>query len=978
VAVAFPSLPSSHAHAREVFPASAALERALKATVRGEVRFDAGARALYATDASNYRQVPIGLVIPLDESDVAAAIAACREAGAPILPRGAGTSLAGQCCNVAVVMDFSKFMNRIIALDQAAKTARVQPGIVLDRVRDAAEVHHLTFAPDPATHSRCTLGGMIGNNSCGVHALMGGKTVDNIHELDVMLYDGTRMTVGRTSDADLDAVISAGGRKGQIYAGLKNIRDRFAPLIREKFPRIPRRVSGYNLDELLPENGFNVARALVGSEGTCVTVLEAMLRLTASPPFRRLVCIGFPDPFIAADYVPEILSYTPIGLEGFDNAIPDSLRAKGMRLDEVKVLPEGKGVLLVEFGAWTGEDADAQAEKFGAWLSTLRPRPKYMVCTQGEAAAVWHVRESALGAVAIQPGKRPGWEGWEDSAVPPARLGSYLRAIYALMQEYNYDSPLYGHFGEGCVHMRIDFDLQTEPGIQQFREFIDRATDIVVAHGGSISGEHGDGQSRGALLPKMFGAELMEAFREFKRLWDPDNRMNPGKLIDARQPQADLRLGADYQPASVKTIFRFPEDGGSLANATLRCVGVGACRKEEGGAMCPSYMATREEKHSTRGRAHLLWELLQGEVLEGGWKNEDVKEALDLCLSCKACKTECPTNVDLASYKAEFLAHYYEGRRRPLYAYAFGLIDRWARMASRTPRLANALGRFPPTAGMAKSLLHIAPQRTFPEFAASTFRARIRARETREPVEARPGSRGAKGKVLLWADTFTNYFQPHIAEAAHQVLSDAGFSVKVLQRHVCCGRPLYDFGMLDKAKQYLADAMDALAEEISAGTPIVVLEPSCASVFKDEAVNLMPDDPRTAKLKRQTLLLSEFLVQRAPGYVPARTPRKILVHVHCHQRALFSMKDEVAMLTATGGDVTLLDAGCCGMAGPFGFEQKSYGVSQTLGERVLAPAVRAADAGTLIVTDGFSCREQIAQNTDRRAVHLAEVLAGKT
>jgi Fe-S oxidoreductase len=365
-------------------------------------------------------------------------------------------------------------------------------------------------------------------------------------------------------------------------------------------------------------------------------------------------------------------------------------------------------------------------------------------------------------------------------------------------------------------------------------------------------------------------------------------------------------------------------------------------------------------------------------VLEGGWKNEDVKEALDLCLSCKACKTECPTNVDLASYKAEFLAHYYEGRRRPLYAYAFGLIDRWARMASRTPRLANALGRFPPTAGMAKSLLHIAPQRTFPEFAASTFRARIRARETREPVEARPGSRGAKGKVLLWADTFTNYFQPHIAEAAHQVLSDAGFSVKVLQRHVCCGRPLYDFGMLDKAKQYLADAMDALAEEISAGTPIVVLEPSCASVFKDEAVNLMPDDPRTAKLKRQTMLLSECLVQRAPGYVPARTPRKILVHVHCHQRALFSMKDEVAMLTATGGDVTLLDAGCCGMAGPFGFEQKSYGVSQTLGERVLAPAVRAADAGTLIVTDGFSCREQVAQNTGRRAVHLAEVLAGKT
>jgi FAD/FMN-containing dehydrogenase/Fe-S oxidoreductase len=975
----FDILPSSHAHARDLFPGSESLERALKQTVRGEVRFDAGSRALYATDSSNYRQVPIGLVIPLDEADVVATIAACRAAGAPILPRGAGTSLAGQCCNVAVVMDFSKYLNRILTLDPAGKVARVQPGIVLDRVRDAAEVHQLTFAPDPATHSRCTLGGMIGNNSCGVHALMGGKTVDNIHELDVMLYDGTRMTVGKTSDAELESIIRAGGRKGEIYAGLKAIRDRFAPLIREKFPRIPRRVSGYNLDELLPENGFNVARALVGSEGTCVTVLEATLRLTASPPFRRLACIGFPDAFIAADHVPQILTFKPIGLEGFDNAISDSLRAKGMRLDELKLLPQGNGVLLVEFGAWSSEDADAQAERFGAWLATLTPRPKFMVCTPQEAAAVWHVRESALGAVAVQPGKRPGWEGWEDSAVPPARLGSYLRAIFALMREYKYDSPLYGHFGEGCVHMRIDFDLQSDPGIQQFREFIDRATDIVVAHGGSISGEHGDGQSRGALLPKMFGPELMEGFREFKRLWDPDNRMNPGKLIDARQPHADLRLGADYGPRPVETYFRFPNDEGSLANATLRCVGVGACRKEEGGAMCPSYMATREEKHSTRGRAHLLWELLLGEVLEGGWRNDDVKDALDLCLSCKACKTECPTNVDLATYKAEFLAHYYEGRSRPLNAYAFGLIDRWARIASHMPRLANALGRFPLTAGLAKSLLHIAPQRHLPEFATSTFRSRFADIQRRSRAEARGVASGAKvgSPVLLWADTFTNYFQPHIAEAAHQVLSDAGFTVKVLQRHVCCGRPLYDFGMLDQAKQYLKDAMDALAEEISTETPIVVLEPSCASVFRDEAVNLMPDDPRTAKLKRQTMLLSEFLMRHAPGYAPATTQQKILVHMHCHHRAIFNMKDEVAALSATGGEVKVLDSGCCGMAGPFGFEKKSYGVSQTLGERVLLPAVRAAEPGTVIVTDGFSCREQIAQNSDKRAVHLAEVLAGR-
>ena len=989
----FKSLPSSHAHARERFAGADTLERALKLAVRGEVRFDDGARALYATDSSNYRQVPIGLVIPLDDADVAATIRACRDAGAPIVARGAGTSLAGQCCNVAVVMDFSKYLNRIIALDPGAQVARVQPGIVLDRVRDAAERHHLTFAPDPATHSRCTLGGMIGNNSCGVHALMGGKTVDNIHALDVMLYDGTRMTVGKTSDGELEAIIGAGGRKGEIYAGLKSIRDRFAPLIRAKFPRIPRRVSGYNLDELLPENGFNVARALVGSEGTCVTVLEATLRLTASPPFRRLVCLGFPDAFIAADHVPAILTHKPIGLEGFDNAISDSLRAKGMRLDEIKLLPLGKGTLLVEFGAWTAEEADAQAERFGEWASTLNARPNFIVCNPHEAAAIWHVRESALGAVAIQPGKKHGWEGWEDAAVPPDRLGSYLRAIWTLMAEYGYESPLYGHFGEGCVHMRINFDLETEHGILQFREFIDRAADVVIEHGGSISGEHGDGQSRGALLPKMFGPELMGAFREFKRLWDPDNRMNPGKLIDAREPHADLRLGADYRPRPVETHFRFPHDNGSLANATLRCVGVGACRKEDAGTMCPSYMATREEKHSTRGRAHLLWELLQGEVLEGGWQNDEVKDALDLCLSCKACKSECPTNVDLATYKAEFLSHYYEGRSRPLQTYAFGMIDRWARLASHAPRLANALGRFRPARSLVASLLHIHPSRRLPEFATKTFRARaadLQQRSAdlqRRSADLQPRSEvgrnfssanfSSAGTVLLWADTFTNYFQPHIAEAAHQVLSDAGFNVKVLQRHVCCGRPLYDFGMLDKAKAYLSGALDALAEELSAGTPIVVLEPSCASVFKDEAQNLMPDDPRTAKLKQQTMLLSEFLTRHAPGYAPAPTDRTMLVHLHCHHRSLFNMKDETAVLQATGGQVKMLDSGCCGMAGPFGFEKKSYGVSQTLGERVLLPAVRAAEAGTLIVTDGFSCREQVAQNTDRRAVHVAEVLAGR-
>lgn len=963
-----------HPHPHENFSRHDALAAELRRSVRGEVRFEAGSRALYATDASNYRQLPIGVVVPLDADDVEAALAACRKFDAPVLSRGGGTSLAGQCCNVAVVLDFSKHLNRILHLDPAARLARVQPGIVLDRMRDAAELHHLTFAPDPATHSRCTLGGMIGNNSCGVHALMGGKTVDNIESMRVLLYDGTELEVGATSADQLAERVRAGGRRGEIYRALSSLRDRYAGLIRERFPQIPRRVSGYNLDELLPEHGFHVARALVGSEGTCVTVLEATLRLVASPPHRLLVGLGFPDAFLAADHVPLVLEHRPIGLEGFDGLLLDFMQRKRLALQDLSLLPEGRGHLLVEFGGWTEQEAESQASAMIAACSRLSSPPSVRRYSSQQAQRVWHIRESALGATVFVPGEPHGWEGWEDSAVPPDKLGAYLRALFAVMQPYGYRTPMYGHFGQGCVHMRFNFDLESAEGIRKYRQFIEEAADVVLEYGGSFSGEHGDGQARAALLPKMFGPELMQAFRDFKAIWDPTNKMNPGKLVDpiaVYEPQDNLRLGAGYTARTAETYFQFPEDNGSFSNATLRCVGVGACRKQDAGTMCPSYMATREEQHSTRGRAHLLWEMLQGELRTEGWQSESVKEALELCLSCKACQHECPVNVDIATYKAEFLAHYYQRHRRPLHAYAFGLMDRWAHLASSMPRLANLPARLPLLQGPIKSILGIAGQRTLPTFASQSFQRSLRQRRAANGSAAG----GGKPPVLLWPDTWNNYFHPQTAHAASQVLGDAGFHVRVPRERLCCGRPLYDFGMLDRAKSYLLRVLDALDPQLQNGTPIVVLEPSCASVFRDEARNLLSRDPRTERLARQTYLLSEFLAERAAHYRPTPTARNILLHGHCHQKP--RMQEEIQLLRASGATVEVLDSGCCGMAGPFGFERDKYAISIALANRVLMPAVEQAAADTVIVADGFSCREQIAQLSDRRAVHLAQALAGK-
>ena len=758
---------------------AAQLAQSLSQSLQGEVRFDAASRALYATDLSIYRHVPIGVVIPRDADDVIATVAACREHDVPILGRGCGTSLAGQCCNVAAVIDFSKYMNAIREIDPHNRAAWVEPGVICDELRRAANQHQLTLAPDPATHAYCTLGGMIGNNSCGVHSMMGGKTVDNVEELEVLTYGGLRLRVGKPTAQQFEQIVRQGGRLGEIYSQLRGLRDRYGEEVRREYPQIPRRVSGYNLDQLLTENGFHVARSLVGSESTLALLLSAKLRLVHNPAKRALVVIGYPDLGTAGDHVPEILRFHPIGLEGFHKHVIDNMRAKGKKVP-VAELPQGDMWLLVEFGGETQEEANAQAE---AVITGLRKLPgnqeSRLIEKDEDQKALWHARESGVGASRV-PGRENAWPSWEDTAVHPEKLGNYLRDFSDLVtKKFNYRWTVFGHFGQGCIHTRITFDLKTKEGVAKFRDFMEAGADLVVRYGGSLSGEHGTGQAKGELLPKMFGPELMQAFREFKSIWDPQWRMNPGKMIDAMPLDENIRVGPDYHPRTVFTHFQFPEDQGKLPLATERCFGVGKCRALEGETMCPSFRATREERHSTRGRARLLFEMLRGDSILDGWRDEGVKDALDLCLSCKGCKGDCPVSVDLATYKAEFLSHYWERRLRPRSAYAFGLIDLWARAASLAPGVINLITQTPVLNHVAKLMAGMPAERRMPVFAPVTFQQWFR-RRSQQPHNGRR-------HVVIWPDTFTNRFHPDIAQAAVEVLERAGFAVSVPQQSVCCG-----------------------------------------------------------------------------------------------------------------------------------------------------------------------------------------------
>ncbi|MFG2091546.1 MULTISPECIES: FAD-binding and (Fe-S)-binding domain-containing protein [unclassified Spirillospora] len=963
------------------------LAKALAKAVEGEVRFDDGSRALYANDASNFRQVPIGVVIPKTLDDVVAVHRICRGFGAPILNRGGGTSLSGETVNYAVVIDHSKYLNGIGEVDPEARTVTCETGVINEELNRHTGRWNLVFGPDPSSHSRCVIGGNIGNNSCGIHSVQsqlygpGPRTSDNLHAMEIVTYGGDRFWVGANEEERLDEIIAAGGRKGEIYAALRDLRDRYADAIRAGYPSVaqmPRRVSGFNLDELLPENGFNVARALAGTESTCVTVLQAVLLLTPAMLQRTLVVVEYDELSDAAEHCEEIIEkFRPVGLEALDRQLIDDQQLQHKNVSDIRELPRRSGGawLLVQFGADTEEESVGTAEAFVRWLTREREyapdRVKLVRSTQegGHSGELWAIREAGLGATAFPPGQ-DHWPGWEDSAVPPSRIGDYVRALRRVMDRHGITGAMYGHFGQGCIHSRMSFDLRTAGGLATYRAFMTDAADLVVSFGGSLSGEHGDGQQRGELLERQYGPELVRAMREFKRIWDPDGKMSPGKVVDAYRMDENLRLGTDHNPPRPEVKFAYKEDDGDFAHATLRCVGIGECRVPQAtNTMCPSYQVTREEKHTTRGRARLLFEMLQGEAITDGWQSKEVAESLDLCLACKGCTNDCPVNVDIPTYKAEFLHHHYKSARRwrPRYAYAFGFIDQAARLASRMPEIANVATHTPGLTRLAKLVAGINRRRPLPRFAPMTLQ---------KWFEERGGSVNPHGRpVVLFPDTFNNYFHTNVGVACVEAIEAAGWQVLMPESHVCCGRPLYDYGFLDTAERYLHNVLDVLRPHVRAGTPVVGMEPSCLAVFKDELTKLLPHDDDAARLARNSHHFAEFFDRYDIALPRLLGAGKALLWGHCHQRATGGMDNDTKLLEQMGLDTAPLKGGCCGLAGSWGFENGKYDISMDCGEQALLPAVRHADQTAAIVANGFSCKTQIKDaETGRQALHIAQLI----
>ena len=945
----------------------------LRRQIDGEVDFTPAGVALFTSDASNYRQIPLGVVFPRSDEDIRLTINACRQHQVPALMRGAGTSQNGQTVNEAVIIDCSRFMNQVLSIDVENRSALIQPGIVCDALKAAAEVHGLTFGPDPATHSRCTLGGMIGNNSCGPHSMLAGKTVENVIELEVLTPNGESFWVGPTTDAELNTIISGNDERAGIYRELKSIRDEYADEIRQRYPTIKRRVSGYNLDQLLPENGFNVARALVGSEGTCVSILKARVTLIENPKFKRLFVLGFKDIFDAGDIVPSVMPFSPIAMEGLDWNIIGGLNDRNLRQREVALLPEGRAWLLIELAAATEEALEDQCIAFD---QSMKNSPTVVAVKSAvdpaEVSDIWSIREQGASAtaLALNPGDPDPVVGWEDTAVDPMQLGDYLRELASLVDRYDYKTSLYGHFGDGCIHARMTFDTRTAAGVAKWRRFSKEIAELVVKYNGSLSGEHGDGQAKAEFLPIMFGDNLMQAFRRFKQVWDPNRLMNPGKLIDAYRMSDNLRLGPEYKTPAFDSILHFTEDTGGLGRSTERCIGMGKCRAQTG-AMCPSYQVTGEERFSTRGRAHLLHELLREEVIPNGFEDKDIAESLEHCLSCKACKTECPTHVDIAAFKSEFMAQHHRLKKRPIHHHIFGKAGQWLPLMTRFPRLFNTLqsgvpGRF------LKSRLGLDKNKSLPVLNNIPFKKwAVKNADSSDGKFLKFGNT-AGSPVVLWLDSVNNAYRPEVLKTAVSLLSRCGFTVLVAKSHFCCGRPLYEHGFLDKAKQQLNSILDNFYSQLPANASVLVLEPSCLSVFKDELHRLFPDDTRATDLDARTMTVAEFLT-RQDIQASKRLPDGVM-HLHCHGKT--TQQSERTWMQNCFEKLEEPESGCCGMAGTYGIRAGTSEIGDKLYARSLQSAIANSSSSeqTTIISNGYSCCKQIEDNANVEVQHPVQIM----
>ncbi|CAN5546331.1 FAD-binding and (Fe-S)-binding domain-containing protein [soil metagenome] len=946
---------------------SPATARDLRANVRGRVETGPLAQALYAVDASNYRVVPQAVVVPVDQEDLVTALAVCRQSGTPTVLRAGGTSMAGNAIG-GVVIDVSKHLNAILDLDPVARTAVVQPGVVLSDLMAAGRQHGLTFGADPSSASRATLGGMIANNACGAHSVAWGTTADNLLGLDVVTGNGRRLCLASPGHGPAGGG-GAGGLEGELLGRLAGIGRQHERLIARRFGTFSRQISGYAVQHLAGDGGVDAARLLAGSEGTLATTLQATVRLVDLPAATVLLALGFPDAPSAADSVPIVLPHAPLTMESINATLVDRLPHDVRRAATSAGLPPGRVWLLVEVPGESTQAASTSAARIAEQVRDGISGATASVVTDPAAQAVlWRCRRDGTGLATRRADGAEAWCGWEDAAVPPARLGAYLRGLDEVLARYGYSGASYGHFGEGCMHMRIDFDFLTHSGRRDYRAFITEATDLVVGLGGSVSGEHGDGRARGEMVARMYGAESMDLFAQVKHAFDPAGVLNPHVIVDPLPIDHNLRQAGAAKDRHVATIYSYPDDNKDFAQAQRRCVGVGSCRQTSGGVMCPSYQVTREEQHSTRGRAHVLFEMLEGDVITDGWRSTEVRDALDLCLSCKGCLSDCPVNVDMATYKAEFTHHHYAGRpwARPRSHWSMGWLPLWARGASLAPRLVNALTSSPLAPALRRAG-GIAPDREIPAFAQRSFLQWYAAHE--------PKGTGERGPVLLWPDTFNTYLSPEVGVAAVRVLEAAGFAVHLPRGPVCCGLTWVSTGQLGVAQRVLRRSLETIGPALRAGAPVVGLEPSCTAMLRHDAPDLLGGEPLATRARDQTLTLAELLRDRASDWTPPQVGGEALVQVHCHQHAVMGFDADRALMAAAGIRATVPDSGCCGLAGNFGFEAGHEELSRAVGERVILPAVRAVDGDTTVLADGFSCRTQIAGETARRARHLAELLA---